>query len=74
MNKLLRETQILYDSNTEHFEIFLEEVNKTAYKDYPLIVPFEMNIEKIKKRLVNSFYRHKEVLLFLTDSFTNIYL
>ena len=53
--------ETLYESNTEHYEIFLEEVDKVAYKDYPLIVPFEMNLEKIKKRITNSYYRHKEV-------------
>lgn len=60
-NWAIREFVKLYENNTEQYEIFLEEVDKDTYKDYPQIVVFEMNIQKIKRRLANFFYRHKEV-------------
>ena len=51
----------IHDSNTEHYDIFVEEVNKALYKDYYSRVAYEMNIDKIKLRLTNFYYRHKEV-------------
>jgi len=43
--------------------LFYYEVDKKVFNDYLTFVPFEMNMEKIKKRLENGFYRHKEAII-----------
>lgn len=63
IDNVIKEIDTIHDSDTDRFDIFVEEVNKALYRDYPSKVAYEMNIDKIKTRLQNFFYRHKEGII-----------
>src|SRR5690349_3574357 len=45
------------------FAPFLEEVDKKLYTDYLMIIPLEMNLAKIKSRILLLYYRHRAALV-----------
>ena len=59
---MLKEIELLYQYNENRYGVFMYEVDKEDYPAYLQMIPFEMNIEMIQKRLTQMYYRHLQVI------------
>lgn len=61
IDRILNDIELLYKNNTDRYEVFMSDVDKKVFFDYLSVVPFEMNIQEIQKRLEHIYYRHSDV-------------
>lgn len=62
VERILNDIELLYKNNTDRYDVFMDDVDRKVFYDYLSVVPFEINIHEIQKRLENLFYKHNDVI------------